>query len=365
MENLEIAKLFGSVYKGKTVLITGDTGFKGTWLCFWLSKMGAKVIGYSIDDISHPSHFKILKLNYKSYRGDICDTKKLVGVLKKHKPQIVFHLAAQSLVRESYRSPIETYQTNVVGTLSVFEAIKISGCVNAVVNITTDKVYENLETNRAYKEQDRLGGYDLYSSSKACVEILSDSYKRSFFQNYNILLATARAGNVIGGGDWANDRLIPDIVKATVKNQTTFIRSPKSIRPWQHVLEPLSGYLLLGQKLLEGKREFATAWNFGPDTDQCVSVGEVLKLFKKNWNKLNVKYNKADRSEFHEAGILMLDYNKAKTKLKWKPVWKLNYTVTTTANWYKNYYNNKVLNTEKDLMQYILDAKQKKISWTK
>lgn len=365
MENLEVTKLFGSAYKGKTVLVTGDTGFKGTWLCYWLIKMGAKVVGYSIDDITHPSHHKLLKINYKSYRGDICDTKKLTGVIKKHKPQIVFHLAAQSLVRESYRAPIETYQTNVVGTLSVFEAVRNANCVKAIVNVTTDKVYENLETNRPYNEQDRLGGYDLYSSSKACVEILSDSYKRSFFQNSKVLLATVRAGNVIGGGDWAKDRLIPDIVKTTIKGKTTLIRSPKSIRPWQHVLEPLSGYLLLGQKLLEGKQEYVGAWNFGPETNQCVTVGEVLKLFKQNWSKLKFEYNKSDKMKFHEAGILMLDYKKAKTKLKWQPVWKLDFTVAITANWYKNYYTGKYLNTEQDLFQYIKDAKRRKLTWTK
>jgi CDP-glucose 4,6-dehydratase len=365
MENLEITKLFNSVYKGKTVLVTGDTGFKGTWLCYWLIKMGANVIGYSIDDITKPSHNRLLKLKYESYRGDICNTKKLCDVIRKHKPQIVFHLAAQSLVRESYRAPIETYQTNVVGTLSLFEAIKIAGFVKAIVNVTTDKVYENLETNRAYKELDRLGGYDLYSSSKACVEILSESYKRSFFSDNNVLLATARAGNVIGGGDWAKDRLIPDLVKAIKSGKTTIIRSPESIRPWQHVLEPLSGYLSLGQKLLEGKKEFSGAWNFGPDKNQCVTVGEVLKLFRQNWSKLKIEFSKPDNSKFHEAGILLLDYCKAKTKLKWSPVWRLDFTVASTANWYKCYYNKKKLNTEQDLIQYIKDARRNKISWTK
>jgi CDP-glucose 4,6-dehydratase len=365
MESLEIKDLFGSVYKGKTVLVTGDTGFKGTWLSFWLVQMGAKVIGYSIDDTTTPSHHKLLKQNYKSYRGDINDLKYLQKIINKHKPQIVFHLAAQSLVRRSYHNPVETYTTNVIGTLNVFEAARFSKSVKAIVNVTTDKVYENLEINKAYAESDQLGGYDMYSSSKACVEILSSSYKRSFFCDHKILLATARAGNVIGGGDWAEDRLIPDIVKATSKNEKTVIRNPISIRPWQHVLEPLSGYLLLGQKLLEGKKEFAESWNFGPDTDQCLKVGEVLDLFKRNWPELKVSYPKKVKNNFHEAGVLMLDHSKAKNRMKWKPVWGIETTINKTATWYKTWYDSGKLTTQADLFDYISDAKKKKLIWTK
>jgi CDP-glucose 4,6-dehydratase len=364
MENLEMKGLFNSVYNNKTVLVTGDTGFKGSWLSYWLMQMGANVIGYSIDEGTKPSHYKLLKQGYKSYRGDINDLKRLTKVIKKHKPQIVFHLAAQSLVRKSYINPVETYTTNILGTLNVLEAARSSGHVKAIVNVTTDKVYENLETNRAYKESDTLGGYDMYSSSKACVEILSSSYKRAFF-NKGLLLATARAGNVIGGGDWGQDRLIPDIVKATSKKKKTLIRNPKSIRPWQHVLEPLSGYLLLGQKLLEGKNAFADAWNFGPDKDQCLSVNAVLTLLKKEWKDIKVNYASDKRTGVHEAGILMLDHTKATKQLKWQPVWKMNKTITKTASWYKAYYNSGKLFSQADLKEYVEDAKNKKVIWAK
>lgn len=365
MESLEVKNLFCSIYDGKTVLVTGDTGFKGTWLTFWLLQMGAKVIGYSIDDFTSPSHHILLRQNYKSYRGDINDLKYLKKIINKHKPQIIFHLAAQSLVRRSYHNPLETYATNVMGSLNVFEAARFSKSVNAIVNITTDKVYENVEINKAYKESDSLGGYDMYSSSKACVEILSSSYKRSFFSDNSILLATARAGNVIGGGDWAEDRLIPDIVKATSDNKKTIIRNPEFIRPWQHVLEPLSGYLLLGQKLLEGKKEFADSWNFGPDMDQCLKVYEVLELFKENWTELKVAYSKRIKNNFHEAGILMLNYSKANKQLKWQPVWKINTAILKTANWYKTYYKWGNLLSSHDLNDYITEAKKKKLIWTK
>ena len=357
--------LFNSIYNNKTVLVTGDTGFKGAWLTFWLTKMGAKVIGYSLNDITNPSHHRLLKHTYKSYIGDIRDLPHLKKIINKHKPEIIFHLAAQSLVRESYLNPIETYSTNVIGTLNVLEAAKESKCVKAIVNVTTDKVYENIEKAKAYKETDMLGGYDMYSSSKACVEILSNSYKRSFFSDNNILLATARAGNVIGGGDWAKDRLIPDIIRATSIKKATVIRNPKSIRPWQHVLEPLSGYLLLGQKLLEGKKEFADSWNFGPDKDQCLRVDEVLKLFKKDWKELKIEFQKDTKNNLHEAGILMLDYSKSKKYLKWQPNWKIKEAVNKSANWYKNYYAKGNILTESDLVSYVADAKRKKLIWTK
>lgn len=364
MENLVIRHLFNSAYENKTVLVTGDTGFKGTWLTLWLLQLGAKVIGFSNDDITKPSHYKILNLKYKSYRGNINNPDEIKKVVKKHKPQIIFHLAAQSLVRESYDNPAETYLTNVMGTLNVFESARSTSSVKAIVNITTDKVYENLEIKKAYKETDQLGGFDLYSSSKACVEILSSSYRRSFFSDNKILLATARAGNVIGGGDWAKDRLIPDIVKATSKNKPTLIRNPKSVRPWQHVLEPISGYLLLGQKLLEGKTAFADGWNFGPDNKQDLTVGEVLNLFKKEWNELKIEYPSVNDKNPHEARLLMLDYSKSRQKLNWQPVWDLKSTIKKTAGWYKEYYLNKHVSTLSDLNDYIQEATGKKLIWT-
>lgn len=357
--------LFGNIYKNKTVLITGNTGFKGSWLALWLQKMGAEVIGYSLDDISSPSHFSLLKLNYTTYFNDILDKKFLERAFLKHKPQIVFHLAAQSLVRESYRNPVETYEVNVMGTLNVFEAARKCKSVQTIVNVTTDKVYENLEQNIAYKETDRLGGFDLYSSSKACSEILSASYRRAFFSNAAILLATARAGNVIGGGDWAKERLIPDLIRSMTKKKPAEIRNPYSIRPWQHVLEPLSGYLLLGQKLLKGEKKYADAWNFGPNEENCISVEDLLVRMKSKWPNVKYSIQKNRKNNLHEAGILKLDNTSAKKDLGWKPVWGIDKTIDHTSGWYKNHIENKVINSSNDLENYIRDARKLKLTWCK
>jgi CDP-glucose 4,6-dehydratase len=365
MEDMVNRKLFGGTYQGRTVLVTGDTGFKGSWLCLWLTMMGADVIGYSDRIPSKPAHFTILKPAYKSYRGDICDTAKLASVIKRHKPEIVFHMAAQSLVRFSYENPIETYRVNVLGSLSLLEAIRSSDSVKCLVNVTTDKVYENEEIPKAYVETDRLGGYDPYSSSKACVEVLSDSYRRSFFDNSKLLMANARAGNVIGGGDWAADRLVPDIMRATRKKQTVIIRNPSSIRPWQHVLEPLSGYLLLGQKLLEGQSSCAGAWNFGPDEDQCVAVLDVVKALKKSWPAIQPEFVSDLNVKYHEAKILMLSYEKARTQLGWQPIWKMSTTVRYTANWYKLFYETGVTEAATQIERFVRDAKKINVIWTK
>jgi len=254
-------KLFNGIYRNKTVLITGHTGFKGSWLSLWLKKLGAYVIGYSLKEYPNTKHFFELKLDVENIFADVRDRDTLKKAIITYKPDIIFHLAAQSLVRESYRDPIATYETNVIGTLNLLEAVRNCEAVKAIVNVTTDKVYENKKQDSGYKETDNLGGFDPYSSSKACSEILTSSYRDSFFNNnkHKILIASARAGNVIGGGDWANDRLIPDITRAVIKKEKVKIRNPASVRPWQHVLEPLSGYLLLGQKLLEGKKTFASA----------------------------------------------------------------------------------------------------------
>jgi CDP-glucose 4,6-dehydratase len=364
METLEMKHLFNSIYQNKTVLITGDTGFKGSWLSLWLMQMGATVIGYSVDDGTKTAHHKLLKQKYKSYRGDVNDLKRISSVIKKHNPQIVFHLAAQSLVLESYSNPVETYRTNVMGTLNILEAARASGSVKAIVNVTTDKVYENKEIKKTYKETDVLGGFDMYSSSKACVEILSASYKRAFFGNNGILLATVRAGNVIGGGDWGENRLIPDLVKAASKKKRVLIRNPKSVRPWQFVLEPLSGYLLLGQRLLEGKKEYADAWNFGPNKKDCLSVIEILILMKKGWGKISPILADRKTGE-HEAAILMLDHSKAQRHLKWQPVWGIGKAVMRTSAWYKAFYTSGTLLSSANLIEYIADAKHKKIIWTR
>ena len=362
--------LFGRIYKNKTVLVTGHTGFKGSWLVYWLNKMGAKVVGYSLKAPTTPNHIELLNLNIDSIIGDIRDLDKLNQVFNKYKPDIVFHLAAQALVRLSYENPIETYETNVIGTLKVFEACR-NAKVKAIVNITSDKAYENKEWIWGYRENDPMGGYDPYSSSKGCADILSTSYRNSYFNikdyeiKHNTLLATCRAGNVIGGGDWAKDRLITDIMLSVSQGKKVSIRNPKATRPWQHVLEPLSGYLHIGQKLLEEKVEFADAWNFGPSDEGSICVEEVVKNVKKHWDKIDYEIN-IDPNQLHEANLLKLDCSKAHILLKWKDVWDSQTTFEKTVKWYKSFYEeDKNILTEQDLDSYIYDAKLKEIEWSK
>jgi CDP-glucose 4,6-dehydratase len=348
-----------NIYFGKTVLVTGHTGFKGSWLCLWLIKMGAKVVGYSIDVPTEPAHFKLLNLEMKSVIGDILDMQNLQKCVNENQPEIIFHLAAQSLVRESYRDPFKTYTTNVIGTLNIFEVARNCNSVKAIINVTTDKVYENIEQDVAYKEADRLGGYDIYSSSKACSEFLSSSYRNSFLnkanygQSHQILLATARAGNVIGGGDWAADRLIPDVIKASIKKEKVIIRNLASVRPWQHVLEPISGYLMLGQKLLLGHVDYADAWNFGPDYDQCITVESLLNLLQKKWEQIIWEY-KPNAHNIHEANLLKLDSAKSAQYLNWRSVLGIDATLEMTINWYRNYYEQNLLNSIKDIDNYLM-----------
>ncbi|QOG11504.1 CDP-glucose 4,6-dehydratase [Arcobacter sp. FWKO B] len=369
---------FSGIYKDKTVLVTGHTGFKGSWLVYWLSQMGAKVVGYSLEAPTKPSHFdllfggnsqfSILNSQLVSVIADIRDLEKLNQTLETYKPDIVFHLAAQPLVRLSYENPIETYETNVIGTLKVFEACRKYN-VKAIVNITSDKAYENKEWIWGYRENDPMGGYDPYSSSKGCADILASSYRNSYFntkdynKTHNTLLATCRAGNVIGGGDWAKDRLITDIMVSVSQRKKVSIRNPKATRPWEHVLEPLSGYLHIGQKLLEEKVEFAEAWNFGPSDEGSITVEEVVKNVKKHWDKIDYEINK-EPNQLHEANLLKLDCSKAHILLKWKDVWDSETTFEKTVKWYKAYYeeDKKVL-THSDLESYIADAKAKNIEW--
>ena len=369
--------LFSRIYKNKTVLVTGHTGFKGSWLVYWLSQMGAKVVGYSLEAPTTPNHFELLQNNSQfsilnsqltSIIGDIRDLDKLNQVFSEYKPDIVFHLAAQPLVRLSYENPIETYETNVIGTLKVFEACRVNN-VKAIVNITSDKAYENREWIWGYRENDPMGGYDPYSSSKGCADILATSYRNSYFnikdykKTHNTLLATCRAGNVIGGGDWAKDRLITDIMLSVSQNKKVNIRNPYATRPWEHVLEPLSGYLHIGQKLLEEKLEFGDAWNFGPSDEGSITVEEVVKNVKKHWDKIDYEINK-DPNQLHEANLLKLDCSKAHILLKWKDVWDSETTFEKTVKWYKAYYeNNKEILTQNDLESYIADAKRKNIEW--
>lgn len=370
MENLvNKENLFGGIYRGKKVLITGHTGFKGSWLALWLQEMGAEVFGYSLASTSNPDHLGLLNLGIKQEINDIRNPEALSGYIERIQPDIVFHLAAQALVRKSYEDVSGTYTTNVIGTLNLFEACKHIKSVKAIVNVTTDKCYENKEWIWGYRENDPMGGYDPYSSSKACSELLTSSYRNSFFnldsykRAHHTLLASARAGNVIGGGDWAIDRLIPDIIKATVKSEKVQIRNPRSTRPWQHVLEPLSGYLALGWQLLSGKKEFAEGWNFGPDLRSNLPVEDIINLSKKHWSSIEVTYS-SNPSDLHEANLLMLDCSKANKLLKWMPVWDIEETLERTIGWYKAYYQDQVIRSADDLNHYIKCARQANLIWT-
>jgi CDP-glucose 4,6-dehydratase len=365
MENL-----FSGVYKDKTVLVTGHTGFKGSWLVYWLKQMGANIIGYSLEAPTTPNHISLLEFDIVSVMGDIRDLEKLNQTFEEYKPDIVFHLAAQPLVRLSYEDPINTYETNVIGTLKVFEACK-NAKVKAIVNITSDKVYENKEWIWGYRENDPMGGYDPYSSSKGCADLLANSYRNSYFNTkeykkiHNTLLATCRAGNVIGGGDWAKDRLMTDIILSISQGKKVSIRNPHATRPWQHVLEPLSGYLHVGQKLLEEKVEFGEAWNFGPSDEGSMTVEEVVNHVKKHWDKIDYEINQ-DSTQLHEANLLKLDCSKARIKLKWKDIWDRDTTFEKTVKWYKAFYEEDAkARTKEDLESYVSDARLKNIEWSK
>lgn len=353
------------IYDGKKVFLTGHTGFKGSWLALWLSKFGAEVCGYSLEPNTNPSMFNELNIKYKitkSVIGDILDEKFLNRTMQDFAPDIVFHLAAQPLVRLSYSEPVLTYKTNVIGTLNVLEAAKKCSSVKAFVNVTTDKCYENKEVNRGYKEDEPMGGYDMYSSSKGCVEIMSSSYRRSFLQDENTMaMATARAGNVIGGGDWALDRLIPDCIRGINAGQDIKIRNPIAVRPWQHVLEPLSGYLLLGQKLVEQDKKYADGFNFGPNEDSVLTVAEVANMVCEYYQKGNVIVG--EKSLLHEAGLLMLNIEKAKNILGWTPTLTVKEAIKNTVDWYKHFYAK-----DCDMFEFTLNQIRKyeeNIEWNK
>jgi CDP-glucose 4,6-dehydratase len=360
--------LFDGIYRTKSVLITGHTGFKGSWLALWLMQMGAEVSGYSLPAPTSPSHFELLNPDMPSVTGDIRDAQKLKKTFARVQPEIVFHLAAQPLVRFSYENPVETYEINVIGTLRILEACRNHN-VKAIVNVTSDKCYENKEWIWGYRENDPMGGYDPYSSSKGCAELLTSSYRDSFFntheykKRHTTLLASCRAGNVIGGGDWAKDRLMTDLMVSASQGKKLTIRNPQSTRPWQHVLEPLSGYLQLGQKLLEGDSTFAEAWNFGPGDEGSITVEEVVKRMKKYWDEIDYDVT-PDPTQPHEAHLLKLDCSKARIKLQWHPVWDSPTAFEKTVMWYKNYYNHGRIDTKENLESYIHDARMKNCGWT-
>lgn len=332
---------FNNVYKDKVVLVTGHTGFKGSWLCIWLLELGAKVIGYALEPKSQNDIFVLTQLQNKmiDITGDIRDRDKLKSVFEKYKPEYVFHLAAQPLVHESYRTPVDTYMINVMGTVNVLECIREVPSVKVCIFITTDKCYSNKEQIWGYKEDDALGGYDPYSSSKAAAEIAIHSWRHSFMNvkddsTHNIAIATARAGNVIGGGDWSENRIIPDCIKALENNQKIKIRNPQSVRPWQHVLEPLSGYLLLGEKMTYDPQKYSTSWNFGPLLQSLVSVEKLV-------DDLIVLYGKGEVEKVNhwiqETNFLNLDISKSYFLLGWKPNWDIKQTLFYTVEWYKSY----------------------------
>lgn len=332
-------------WKGKKVFLTGHTGFKGAWLSMWLFELGAQVKGYALDPPTTPSLFKSSGIEKKidSVIADICDLQRLKDEINDFNPEIVIHMAAQPLVRESYKNPVETYQVNVMGTVNILEAVRNCSTVRVVVNVTTDKVYDNQEWPWAYRENERLGGYDPYSNSKACSELITSAYRSSFFplndyKNHRVAIATARAGNVIGGGDWAKDRLIPDCINALTDGKTINIRYPYSIRPWQHVLEPLRGYLLLAENLYNDGSNYADAWNFGPLASDEKPVEWIVRTLCDKWGESSGYV--VDKSEhFHEAGYLRLDHSKAISELGWSPIWNLEITLEKIIYWWKHYTN--------------------------
>jgi len=322
-------------WQGKRVFLTGHTGFKGSWLSLWLVSLGASVKGYALNPNTTPSLFNEAKVGrvIDSQIGDIRDQEALHESMTTFNPDVLIHMAAQPLVRYSYDSPIETYEVNVIGTAKVLEVARNCAKLKAIVNITTDKCYENDERSQGYKENDPMGGHDPYSSSKGCAELVTLAYRRSFLQDQGVSLASVRAGNVIGGGDWADDRLIPDILRSFEKNKPVVIRNPKATRPWQHVLEPLSGYLVLAQKMYNNHKEYAEGWNFGPREEDVKPVDWILDKMISKWPDSSWELDQ--NSNPHEADFLKLDISKAESKLGWKPVWELSHTIDKIISWHK------------------------------
>jgi len=358
-------------FNGKTVIVTGDTGFKGSWLSIWLTMLGAKVVGISIGDVSSPSNYKVVELNKRieHYDIDIKNEKRIREIVCKVQPDFVFHLAAQSLVRPSYENPLDTMLVNSIGSANILNSLRFLDKPVVAIMITSDKAYDNVEWVWGYRETDRLGGKDPYSASKGMAELAIRSYIESFFNfdNCNVKVGIARAGNVIGGGDWAIDRIVPDCMKAWANGDTIDIRSPLSTRPWQHVLEPLSGYLVLAQNLYVSSRNHSEAYNFGPSADQNYSVSNLIDEMSKYWSQ--VKWNDVSENEshVHEAGLLKLNCDKALHDLKWKPALKYEETVRMTVDWYKEFYLNKNHSmydfTISQIKSYVKVAEMNNIPW--
>jgi CDP-glucose 4,6-dehydratase len=344
VELMTVGKKLIESYQDKTVLITGHTGFKGSWLALWLESIGAKVIGYSLDPPTDPSIFQATGLSDRilDIRGDILDRVRVFEVVKKNHPEYIFHLAAQPLVRFSYKHPLDTFNVNVMGTTNILEAVRILQYPVTCVCITSDKCYANRECDYAYQENDPLGGHDPYSASKAAAELVISSYRKSFFssdQGSQVSLSSVRAGNIIGGGDWADDRIVPDCVRALVHGNQIEIRNPGAVRPWQFVLDPLFGYLLLAMKMGEEPEKYADAWNFGPDYSNTVDVRTLTEKILREWGSGTWKVPSQNRHTPHEAGYLKLDSTKSMIRLGWKPVYTLDEAVQKTIEWYREFYN--------------------------
>ncbi|MBS0193782.1 MAG: CDP-glucose 4,6-dehydratase [Proteobacteria bacterium] len=361
MEVLDLNHLFGGAYVGRNVLVTGHTGFKGSWLCLWLQALGANVCGLALAPETTPSHWDLLGLQgVRDLRVDLRDGVAVRQAVEAVRPDIVFHLAAQPLVRRSYRQPIETFDTNVLGLVHLLEAVRGSASVRALVNATTDKVYREHDTANGYREDDPLGGHDPYSTSKACAELVSACYRKSYFGASGPRSATARAGNVIGGGDWSEDRLVPDLVRAATSGNALRIRNPDAVRPWQHVLEPLSGYLLLGRELLAGHAAEG-AWNFGPAADATLPVHALVAQMQSLWPGLRVEHQPDPL--LREADILRLDCSKAAERLDWRPVWPASETIRRTLRWYRTFHEHGRLPSIDDLQDYVRDAHAGGLEW--
>lgn len=355
-----------SFYKGKNVLVTGHTGFKGAWMCEVLLHAGAKVTGYALNAPTQPNLFELLSLNKQmcSIIGDIRDLDNMKSVFQKIQPEIVIHMAAQPIVRESYRNPVYTYDVNVMGTANILECIRLNECVKSFINVTTDKVYKNKEWEWGYRENEELNGYDPYSNSKSCSELVTDSYKNSFFKDRDIAVSTMRAGNVIGGGDFAADRVIPDCVRAAVKGRDIFIRNPYAVRPFQHVLEPVMAYLMVAAKQYENK-EFAGSYNVGPEENDCLSVCELVDVFCKKWESVSqerIIWISQNTEKFHEASILKLDCSRIKNIFSWKPFWNIEKAVGKSTELYYVIQCNDKNDVEKCIVRQI-EEYQKKNSW--
>ena len=343
-------------WQGKRVFLTGHTGFKGSWLSLWLQSLGAEVTGYALNPPTNPSLFEIAKVaeGMKSIIGDIRDLEALQNAMENAGPEVVIHMAAQPLVRYSYSNPVETYATNIMGSVHLLESVRNAKSVKAVINVTSDKCYENREWIWSYRENEAMGGFDPYSNSKGCAELITASYRASFFnpegyQEHGVAIASARAGNVIGGGDWADDRLIPDFVRAIVAGEKVIIRSPNAIRPWQHVLEPLSGYLTLAEKLYTDGIQFAEAWNFGPSDNDAKSVEWIVSAMVSSWGG-NANFKADEKSaNLHEANFLKLDCSKARINLGWKTLWDASEAIRRICAWHKAHLD------EQDMKVYTLN----------